>query len=325
MASITNRGEYQWRALIRRKGLPSISKTFPYKKDAEAWARKVETELKEGTYRDRTEGDQTSLSALLDRYLREVSSKKKGRGYECNRSQVRNIKKHPIADLPITQVQSADVAKYRDDRMEVVKPNTVRLELALISHLFTISQREWGMAYLTNPVAIIKKPSVAKTARDRRLVGDEEARLLESAKAYNQRVHVLIVVAIESAGRREELANLRWKNIKGNIATLIDTKNGETRDVLLTTRALEVIKTLPRQLNDDRVFGLSPDAATKAFKRVCKRAKSADGKKAKPIVGLRLHDLRHEAISRFYEKGLSTQQVMRLTARLMQCRCAILI
>ncbi|OYV30938.1 MAG: site-specific recombinase, partial [Thiomonas sp. 20-64-9] len=47
MAYITHRPA-GWCAQVRRKGAPSISRTFDLKADAEAWAREIERELQRG-------------------------------------------------------------------------------------------------------------------------------------------------------------------------------------------------------------------------------------------------------------------------------------
>ena len=56
-------------------------------------------------------------------------------------------------------------------------PNTVRLDLALLSHLFNTARTAWGMESLSNPVDLIKsrRPKLPQ-GRDRRLVDDEQAR-----------------------------------------------------------------------------------------------------------------------------------------------------
>jgi len=311
MASI-KRHKDDWRARINRSGVTK-SKVFQTKGRAETWARKIEQQIDSGEYVDRTAAENMPLNDALDKYVETVSIHKKGRGYTENKKQARYIKAYSVARLPLARIRASDIAAFRDERLKTVKPNTVRLELALISHLYTIAIESWDMDYLMNPVKRHSRPSIKGTARDRRLVGDEEPLLLASAMEYNQRAYALIVVAIESAMRRGELAGLRWPDIKGNIATLTDTKNGETRRVPLSSRALDAIKSLPRQLHDDRVFGLHPDAITTAMERICKRAKSRDGKKDQPIINLRFHDLRHEATSRLFEKGLSTEQVKRIT------------
>ncbi len=72
----------------------------------------------------------------------------------------------------------------------------------------------------------------------------------------------------------------------------------------MSGRALAALQSLPRQLHDERVFGLTDDAISTMMARVCRRA---------GIENLRFHDLRHEATSRFFEKGLNPMQVAAIT------------
>lgn len=60
MANITKRGEYQFQALIRRKGYPSQTKTFESKKEAEAWARSIESAMDHCLFLDRREAEGTA-------------------------------------------------------------------------------------------------------------------------------------------------------------------------------------------------------------------------------------------------------------------------
>ena len=50
----------------------------------------------------------------------------------------------------------------------------------------------------------------------------------------------------------------------------------------------------------ERVLPITENAAKMAWKRLVKRAR---------LESLRFHDLRHEAISRFFEKGLNVPEV----------------
>lgn len=62
------------------------------------------------------------------------------------------------------------MAGYLDERLaEGLAPATVRRELALISHVFTIARKEWRMESLSNPVELIHQPSV-DDARNRRIL-----------------------------------------------------------------------------------------------------------------------------------------------------------
>jgi len=307
MATIRKRGEYQWQAIVKRKGHPIQRRTFTYRKDAEAWAREVEAEIERGTWRDRTEAERTTIAEALDRYLAEVAVHKKGSGYHNNKCQANVIKRHRIAHLSLARLGTHDVAQYRDDRLKVVKPNTVRLELALLSHLYTVAQQEWGMPYLTNPAKIIKKPSVSRSARDRRLAPGEEEQLLQACREHHSEAFAdLVAFALETGMRRGEIAQLRHGDIQGKVAVLLDTKNGERRDVPLSSRARAILarRAKVRSLKDDRVFCLEDATISRTFRKVCDKAGIED---------LKFHDLRHEATSRLFEKGLNPMQVAAIT------------
>lgn len=84
MASISKRGDF-WRVQIRVRGHDSINRTFDKKADAEKWARQVGSELDRGIYYVRTEAEQTTRLEALDRYEREIISKKKYPGQELQR------------------------------------------------------------------------------------------------------------------------------------------------------------------------------------------------------------------------------------------------
>lgn len=91
-----------------------------------------------------------------------------------------------------------------------------------------------------------------------------------------------------------ELLSLRWEHIdlKRKVLHLPDTKNGSSRNVPLSSRAVSILEKLPRNLSG-KVFSTSETAITEGFQRVVIRAKIPD---------FRFHDLRHEATSRLAEK-----------------------
>lgn len=95
MASITKRGPYQFQVQIRRKGyLPQIE-TFESKREAEAWATVIESEMHRGVFVDRSEAERTTFGEVLERYAREVTPNK--RGYETEMHRINALKKHPLA------------------------------------------------------------------------------------------------------------------------------------------------------------------------------------------------------------------------------------
>lgn len=301
MATFTKRGTYQWQAKIRRKGYPAVSNTFDTKAEAQRWATDVERDMDRGIFVSRTEAESTTLKEALNRYLREITPHKKGAKQE--ESRINTWKRHELAERFLATIRGSDIAAYRDERLaEGLSPITVNNELILLSHLFTIACKEWGMESLRNPVSNIRKPKMP-AGRDRRLLPDEEKRLLEHAK---HPMDALIVLALETGMRQGELLSLTRKNIdlERRVAILPDTKNGSERIVPLSTSAVEVIQNSPTRISGRLFPALSASHASHTFKRLCGDAE---------VDGLRFHDLRHEATSRLFEKGLGIMEVAAIT------------
>lgn len=294
MASITRRGDYQFQAIVRRKGYKSQTKTFETRADAEKWARDVESRMDKGRFQDRREIESTTLGEALERYLNTVTPTKKGHVAERNR--IKQLQRHPIALRPLDSLCSRDFAEYRDERLRQVSGNSVRLELALLSHLYTIAIKEWSMP-LEHELRNVCKPKAGE-GRERRLVDDEEKRLRAAlhrpaARGAAVWLEASIDLAIETGMRAGELLTLDWTqvNLAFGVIRLKVTKNGSGRTVPLTARAVEVLRTLPSKERGGRVIPNFHDTSglDRAFKRLCNAAGIHD---------LHFHDLRHESASR---------------------------
>lgn len=302
MALIEDRGPNQFRVKIRRKGYAPVSRTFLTKKDAEDWAIITESEMIRGAFVSRKEAEATTLHVALDRYKKEITPHKKSHVVEEIR--IEKWKLHPISRRTMASLTSGDFAKYRDERLELKKSaSTIRLELAIISHLFTIANKEWDFN-VVNPIQNIRLPKL-NNSRDRRFNDGEEERLIEAIKkCRNHYVMPAVIVASETGMRRSELTNLLWKNvnIKARTALLEDTKNGTNRTVPLSPTAIITLEAMPRSI-DGRVFSSSPNSLSKAFAGACKRA---------DIQNLHFHDMRHEATSRL-ANAFEMQMLMKVT------------
>jgi hypothetical protein len=91
--------------------------------------------------------DKVTLHDALERYSKEVTPSKKRRQQELSR--LCRGQKNPLADLPLSQIRGADLARYRDSRQEEgIGANTRRLDLALISHLYEVARKDWGFEAL---------------------------------------------------------------------------------------------------------------------------------------------------------------------------------
>lgn len=313
MATIRKRGNMQWEARIRRKGWPVTCKTFETKADAETWARQIEGEMDRGVFVSRTEAENTTLAEAFDRYIAEYLPRLAN--FRREKSRALALQKRPLASRFLDSIRGKDVADFIKEREGAgASPNTVRLDLAMISRLFSVAASDWGMESLSNPVAKVNKPKLPG-GRTRRLEGDEETRLLDACPVPFRRI---VRFALATAMRREEISRLTWSNVdmEKRSAHLPKTKNGEARTVPLSPKALEVLREVLTEEGDNGwVFCMSPDAITQAMER----ARNAAG-----ITGLTFHDLRHEAISRLFEntdldvmeiKTISWHRSMQMLAR----------
>ena len=295
MATITKRGKHQWQAKIRRKGYPVQSNTFERKIDAEQWARDIENEMDRGVFVSRKEAESTTLCEALDRFINEYIPNLKMVANETRRAKA--IQAREIASLYMATIRTKHIAKFIKEREdEGVKPNTIRLDLAILSRLFEVAATDWGMESLSNPVKRARKPKL-NGGRTRRLQPaqsqdekSEEERLLE---ACGEKFRPVVLFAIETAMRRAEIANLTWANIdlKGKTAYLAETKNMTERTTPLSPAAIGILKGIPRRITGS-VFGMSENAITIAMRRAREEAEIND---------LTFHDLRHEATSRLFE------------------------
>jgi integrase len=298
MATITKR-KSGWNVQVRRKGYAPRSKTFKTKPEAQAWARQQEVAM-DTKVLPQTQAPlkHTTLGELLDRYRREVTPKKRGKLAEDCR--LRRLGREPIADLQLASLTPLHLGAYRDRRLQSVKPATVRKELYLIGSAIDVATKEWGLPFPSNPMRQIAVP-VANDARDRRLEVGELERLRRAIAACRNRLMGSIVeLAIETGLRRGELLNLTWGNIDltRRVAFIPLTKTGTPRTIPLTGRAVDIIKSVPNE--DERLFPISPTAVRLAWVRICQRA---------GLANFRFHDLRHEALSRFCELGLSVPEL----------------
>lgn len=308
MASISQRAG-KWRVRIIRTGYPVLTKTFITRRDAEQWARLNESELERGLYVCPAEAQRTTLAEALDRYKREVSIHKKSHPVE--KYYIQHWRNSKLAPLALSAIRGSDVAQYRDMRLKAgLSTTSVKHELALLSHLFSVASREWGMESLGNPVQTIRQPAMAR-GRERR-VSDSE--IDAACRFVSSELAVCIRLALHTAMRRGELLKLSWAGIDftKSVAILDDTKNGDCRKVPLSSLAMGLLIGLVRRI-DGRVFGLTDSQVSHGLQTAVRKARKEyvedGGTDERYLVDFHYHDLRHEAVSRLFELGLNPMEV----------------
>jgi len=293
----------RWQAQVRRRGVPPRAKSFDRRTDADRWARDLEAEAdRSGWVADTRAAEKTTLGELLARYANEVTPTK--RGAVSEKARINSIVRCPIAHRTLSRLTSSDLATYRDERLKCVGPATVVRELSTVSHTIDIATREWGLWLPRNPVRLVRRPQVPR-GRTRRLKAGEEARLLAACDSgRTPLMKPLIILAIETAMRRGEMLDLQWQHVDlvRCVAHLPLTKNGDSRDIPLSRRAVGILKELKadKGRDVDRVFPVTGNSIRLAFEHLRVRAGMDD---------FHFHDLRHEGISRLFELGLNIAEV----------------
>ncbi len=162
MATITRTAGGRWKAMFRKQGWPTAVKTFRIKRDAQDWARTTEDEMVRGVYIPRARAERLSLTAAIQRYLNEISPTKSKGTILREKDRSAHLTK-AMGAYALAALTPDIIARYRDDRLAAgAANNTVRLELALLSHLYTIAMREWRIGVLYNPVAAVRKPRMGQ-------------------------------------------------------------------------------------------------------------------------------------------------------------------
>jgi integrase len=325
LATIVKTSSGTWKAVIRKTGWPTVAKTFRTKRDAEDWSRRTEDEIVRGVYIQRAPADRLTVADALKRYLAEVTPTKRpgSRTSDRGRSKIllKNLGKYSLAALTpeiIAQFRDTRLAgedRKDDDGKPVPRANdTVRLDLALLGHLFTVAIKEWGIGLPSNPVLNIRRPTPGP-GRNRRLSAEEEKRLLSAVdKHSNPMLRWIVRIALETGMRSSEIVTVRRSQVdlKRRIVRLLETKNTTPRTVPLSRTAADLFREALNHpvhpIDTDLIFFGEPGRDAKRrpyqFNPVWMKIKRDLG-----LADVRFHDLRHEAVSRFVEAGFSDQEV----------------
>lgn len=339
MATFRKRGD-RIQAIVRKQTPDRLNQiverqTFSTKAKAISWAHKLELAIEAGEYPpasiasgqhttvsfeqqcDVDKKQEMTLRELVHQYTAKVSVRHKG--YEVEVDTLRRIMdgsmgRKPLidADRPISSYTPQQFSQYRDDRLaqvsirgSLVNDGTVRREMSLLGCVFKAALDEWGLID-TNPLTNIRKPKEPR-GRDRRLKPDEIDSILNNMT--NERAKDAILLALHTGMRRSEISRVKPENVNLKKCTLYleDTKNGERREVPLSPEAIQIVNRCLQRvelMGFKTIFGLNRLSITHAFEAACKKA---------GVEGLRLHDLRHEATSRFFEIGLTIPEVAAIT------------
>lgn len=307
MASIRRRGK-RWFVEVFVDG-KRRAKSHDSKAAAAAWALRMESEL-------RAEGPPAvTLGKACEKYREEVAPLHRGARWELVR--LRMIERDPVAGVLLSELTPARLAEWRDARLQSVAPGSVLRELKLLNGVLESCRRDWGWLEL-NPLADVRKPTAP--APRRRRVPDAVIEAMLAGLGYarglrprwqSHRVAVAMLLAVETAMRSGELLDLMWRDVGKRSVTLQATKNGDRRQVPLSTAARALLDLLGPGEGGDLVIGVSAGNRDAIWRRAKPKAAKLVPDLAAEIADLHFHDLRAEAIWRL-SKRLEVLELARM-------------
>jgi integrase len=284
------------------KGQRKRKKIGPSKQVAEQALAQVQVKLAKQEFLGIYEEKKLTFRQFTPEYLAYSQASKASRSSRRDRDIIETRLMPVFGDQYLFQLTVADVERYKQQRLEVVKPATVNKELNCLKAMLNRAVA-WG--YLrTNTLKgmkVLKEPP----GRLRYLTVEEKDRLLEAC-AVSPSLRPIVELAIHTGMHRGEILGLYWRDIdlRRRTITLHQTKNNERRVIPINARVATILKALPRHLDTDALFsGINGNMVTMAFRRACQRA---------GILDCRFHDLRHTFGSHLAMEGFNLRTIQQL-------------
>jgi integrase len=290
MGTIRRRGAV-WRAEVFRRGIRE-SRTFRTRQQGVDWIARRELEISDDT----RPAARFTFAQAVAKLLEEQERSK------YDKLRLTAFTRLPWASLPIGEVDSQVIARWRDQRLKEVTAGTVLREITVLRSLFAVAKAEWKWID-ANPVSDVRKPK-APPPRKVAISDAERDELIRRLGFDGQRVEtiahetaVALLLSLETGMRAGEILALRPEHVSGAVAVVVKSKTGPGRDVPLSKRAVELLKIQAgaqiirrRRALDGRLFHVGSASLDVTFRR------ARDAEPAMPR--LHFHDARATAITR---------------------------
>jgi integrase len=315
MATIERRGK-SWRAIVRRKGEPRLTATFPTKGMAQTWVERTEREIADRRASGDSKADTMTLAALIGWYIGHAGKLSKfGRSKAAD---LNRLKGYAIADRIASGLRTQDYVRHAEERRRSgAGPATVGNDLVWIRGVLKSARASLGLNASLDALAdatahLRSTRTIAKSKkRERRLRPGEEAALLAYFEGKVSTVPMADIVrfALATTRRQEEIMRIRWADVDEarGVCRLEDVKHptmkeGNHREFRILPDALAIIARQPR--TSEFVFPYNPKTIGALFTRAVGMLGIKD---------LRFHDLRHHATSNLFERGYAIHEVAQFT------------
>ena len=302
-------GKTTWRVRVRRQSGPWLTKSFPRKQDAEAWARSIESKLDAGEAVPSAEARKRTLGDAIDRYLTVTLPQSKHNKNASEQTRLLTWWKDALGTRPLASITPGVIAEVRDELTKTknrqgkpISGATINRRITALSAVMRVAVKEYG--WLTkNPVPNVTRLADSK-GRERFLSADERTALLDACRASSVAcLHPLVSLALATGGRKGELLGIEWGDVdlERRVVRFRDTKNGDSRTVPLAQTAVESLKAWGRdRIKVGAVFPDLPGTIQKSWEAARAEAGLED---------FRFHDLRHSAASYLAMSGASLMDI----------------
>ena len=289
----------KYRVLIRKAGHKAVSKTFTKKSIAQRWMTQTESAMEAGEFRE----DEQNFGLLINRYLHDI-----GRIKPIGRTKRHILVRlqDELGDLSLRDLTAETLNAFAVERGAA--PATVMQDMIYIGVVLKTAESMWGarpkIDEYNKAMRTLKNLGVVAESneRDRRVSDSEIERILANTISTFP-MEDLIWFAVHSAMRGGEVHKIRWEDLSEDGRTVIIRERKHPRvkrdqRVPLVPEAVEIIQRQPRVAAE--IFPFDQRSVSAAFRRAAKRAGVKD---------VRWHDLRHEGVSRLFERGLDMMAV----------------
>lgn len=290
---------------VRVKGGGLETATFENLTKAKLWAQTIEAAIRDGRYFTGSASKKYTLQDLINRFLEHPSLKQKTR--KVYEPQLKWWASN-LGDTILADITPDIISRTRGKLLQKgIKPSSANRYFAALSSAFSLAVREFGWVD-SNPCARVRKLNEPR-GRTRYLTNHERENLLKACEASKSReLHIIVTLALSTAGRKSELRWLRWDDVDLQQGVLLfrETKNGTMRSVPLVGQGLELLREWGkiRRLDTDLVFpGRNPKYPVlfeKSWRAALKMTKISD---------FRFHDLRHSSASYLIMAGVHLRTV----------------
>ncbi len=288
---------------------------------------------------EKPQGPPYTVKAAVADYLKACENLRSRRRYAAHAEELTRY----FGDLPVTDLSQVAVAGFRKKRAEEKRteedradekqeaegqeqgkrkkakqtkkgasPATINRDLSFLRAALNHARGEGrieGSHYFADLGKADRRKVFAeepRTAGIRRVTDEQFSAVVENLPADLRPVARLLLA---TAMRKGEALGLTWGEVRGRALYLTRTKSGKPREVPLTAQAAALLPERPADAGDSDLVLRGRDGGDLRhnFDRSWRTARE----NAK-LPWLRVHDLRHEAASRFLEAGATLRELQEL-------------